>query len=154
MKNQNLIYCIGHGVGQIQGTEEQTIGDKVLTFIKAKILSNGMILSLPQENKTKKYRNLIKKSDVNKIYSFLKETDYKPDLSTWNRRQRDYISRIQDLDVFKVASVLRDLNIIEKFKKLSFGEMKTREKVVNLLAAEIQLVSAQNIKEIKEQLLQ
>ena len=154
MISQKLIYCMGHGVGQVESTEEKEVGGQLLKFINAKILSNGLKVSFPDNSKVSKHRKLITKKDLNRLYSFLEEKDYTPDNSTWNRRNRDYLNRIKSLDVLEVASILRDLLVLEKSKKLSFGERKMKDQVLSLLADEIHLITKEPIKIIKNNLTQ
>jgi len=149
---QKLIYCSGHGISQIMESEEKSIGSQVISFINTKVLTNGLKISIPENNKNPKYREILTKKQINKIYDFLKEQNYKPDMSTWNRRNRDYIQKLQSLDVFEVASVLRDIVVLENHKKLSFGERKTKEQALKLLADEIHCVTKEPLNHIKENL--
>lgn len=149
---QKLIYCSGHGISQILESEEKNIGDQLISFINTKVLSNGLKLSIPEKNKNPKYREILNKKEINKIYNFLKNQDYKPDMSTWNRRNRDYTQKLQSLDFLDVASVLRDIIVLENHKKLSFGEKKTKEQALKLLADEIHCVTKEPLAHIKENL--
>lgn len=152
MKNQSLIYCMGHGVGVVVDKSERSIGEDKLSFINAKIVANGLTLMLPEKNKNKQFRKLLKKEDISGLYSFMKERSYDADNSTWNRRNRDYLLRIKSLNHLEVASVLRDIMVLSKKKKLSFGERRMKDQVLDLLSHEIHYVTKNSIEDIKKNL--
>ena len=153
MKKQDLIYCMGHGVGVVVNTETKEFGGDKVDFIHAKIVKNGMTLMIPENKKKNQYRRLLNQKKIDEIYEFLSQRDYKADNSTWNRRHRDYLARVKSLDHLEVSSVLRDLMVLEKTKKLSFGERKMKEQVIELLSNEIHYVTKQNQSEIENSLL-
>lgn len=147
-----MMYFAGHGIGQVESRETKDFNGNLLEFLNAKILSNGLKISFPLNNKKPKNRELLNEKQIKKLYKFLQDRDYKADNSTWNRRHREYMNKIKSLDVTEVASILRDLLVLEKTKKLSFGERKMKEQVLDLLSDEIYFVTKEDKNLLKERL--
>ena len=53
--------------------------------------------------------------------------------TTWNRRYREYVQNINSGEPLKIASVLRELELFNIRKPLSFGESKMHTKALELV---------------------
>ena len=130
--------CPGHGVGKILAIEERQIGDEQKSFYLVKIISNNMTIMVPTSSETG-IRSLVSKTEVEEIYKLLKQHNIEIDLSTWNRRYREYTSKINTGSLTEIAEVLRALFLLKNRKPLSFGEKKMLGHCLGLLSEEIAL---------------
>jgi CarD family transcriptional regulator len=135
-----------HGVGIIEKIETQEISGCQQDFYVMRILDNNMIIMIPTNNVDNVgLREIIRQSDVSKLYSILKQKEISIDNRTWNRRYREHMDKIKTGSVFDVAEVYRDLLVLGSDKDLSFGEKKMLETARALLVKEISL--AKNVNE-------
>ena len=128
-----------HGVGIIRDvvTQDMEDGERVTVYV-LKILDNGMTIRVPVNNaRSIGMRAVITREHVDKVYEILRDRDVPTDNQTWNRRYRDYMSKIKTGDPLEVAKVLRDLALLKGDKALSFGERKMFDQARCLLVQEI-----------------
>ena len=126
------------GVGIVRDVVTQHIDGEKHTVFVVKILDNGMTIRVPVRNaRANGMRNVISRGHVEKVYDILRDRDVPTDNQTWNRRYRDYTSKIKTGDPLEVAKVLRDLALLKSEKTLSFGERKMFEQARKLLVQEI-----------------
>ncbi len=130
--------CPGHGVGQISDIEEKIQGSEVTNFYILRLLSNGMKVMIPLDNRSG-IRPLVGSEEVNKIFDLLTDHDVSLDTSTWNRRYREYMEKIKTGSLIEIADVLRSLFLLKSKKNLSFGEKKMLDQCRDLLVQEISL---------------
>jgi CarD family transcriptional regulator len=127
-----------HGVGIIRDVVTKELDGERATFYVLKILDNGMTISVPVNNaRSIGMRQVIHRDHVQKVYEILRDRDVPTDNQTWNRRYRDYMSKIKTGDPLEVAKVLRDLALLKSEKALSFGERKMFDQARSLLVQEI-----------------
>lgn len=127
-----------HGVGIIRDVVTEELSGEKATFYVLKILDNGMTIRVPVHNARQiGMRAIINVEQIDKVYEILKNRDVPTDNQTWNRRYRDYMSKIKTGDPIEVAKVLRDLALLKGDKALSFGERKMFDQARNLLVQEI-----------------
>lgn len=127
-----------HGVGIIRDVVTRELEGEKSTFYVLKILDNGMTIMVPVNNaRSIGMRPVISKEHVNKVFEILRDRDVPTDNQTWNRRYRDYMSKIKTGDPIEVAKVLRDLALLKGDKALSFGERKMFDQARTLLVQEI-----------------
>ncbi len=138
-----------HGVGVIERLERRKVSGDDQTFYVLKVLGSETTIMVPINNVTSVgLRKVMKKSQVAKVYSILKDKNTGDvDTQTWNRRYREYTEKIKTGCVMEVASVLRDLFLLKIDKELSFGERKMFDTAKNLLVKELSV--AQKTKEDK-----
>ena len=102
-----------------------------------KVLENGLTFKVPVNLvKEKGVRLPVEAPVVIEIYSVLKDHDVPRDKQTWNRRYREYMTKIKTGDPMEVASVLRDLALLRNQKQLSFGERKMYDQAHTLVVQE------------------
>ncbi|ATH08309.1 CarD family transcriptional regulator [Halobacteriovorax marinus] len=139
--------CPGHGVGQVCDIEEKEVGGDKLSFYIIKIIANGMTVMVPT-NSENGIRELVGNEEINEVYELLQDHDVEVDNSTWNRRYREYMTKIKTGSLLEIADVLRALFLLRAKKNLSFGEKKMLEQCRDLLAQEISLSNGNDTKEI------
>lgn len=143
----NYVVCPGHGVGQITNVEIKELGGVDKSFYIVKIISNGMTIMVPTENK-EGIRALIDKSEADNVFTLLTDHNVKVDNSTWNRRHRDYLAKVKTGSLLEIADVLRSLFLLKDSKKLSYGERKMMDQCKELLSKEISLSTGNSEVEI------
>ncbi len=143
------VVCPGHGVGHICDIEERNYGGDKKSFYSVEILSNNMTIMVPVDSEHA-IRALVKEEEVQKVYDLLRDHNVTIDQSTWNRRSREYISKIKTGSLEEIARVLRELFLLKTQKTLSFGEKKMLEQCKNLLVEEISLLKGNEAKYIKK----
>jgi len=139
--------CPGHGVGQIVDIEEREVGGDKLYFYIIKVIANGMTVMVPTNSETG-IRTLVDESQINEVYELLNDHDVTVDNSTWNRRYRDYMTKVKTGSLLEIADVLRSLFLLKNKKNLSFGEKKMLDQCKDLLVQEISItngIEKQNI---------
>lgn len=147
----NYVVCPGHGVGQITNVESKELSGETKSFYIVKIISNGMTIMVPSDNKNG-LRELISDNDVNEVFELLNEHDVKVDNSTWNRRHREYLAKVKTGSLLEIADVLRSLFLLKSSKKLSFGERKMMDQCRELIVKEISISTGGVEKEISEKI--
>jgi len=143
--------CPGHGVGQICDIEERELGGEKKTYYIIKIISNGMTIMVPTDSGSG-VRGLVGGHVIDEVYSLLNDHDVEVDNSTWNRRYRDYMTKIKTGSLIEIADVLRSLFLLKYRKSLSFGEKKMLDQCKVLIAQEISLSKGGSVKEIEGQI--
>ncbi len=142
-----------HGVGVIESIEHRQSGDAEQAFYVMKILNNNMLIMIPTTNsKNVGLRNIISPDEVEQVYHILKEKDVEIGAQTWNRRYREYMEKIKTGSVFEVASVLRDLYLLQEDKDLSYGERKMMDTAKNLLIKEISIANKVDEMQVEKQI--
>lgn len=143
----SYVVCPGHGVGQITNIETKQLGEAEKSFFIIKIISNGMTVMVPTDNKDG-IRELVKSSEIQEVFSLLADHDVKVDNSTWNRRHREYLAKVKTGSLLEIADVLRSLFLLKTSKKLSFGERKMMDQCKDLISKEISISTGNPEKEI------
>ncbi|PIK16110.1 CarD family transcriptional regulator [Halobacteriovorax sp. JY17] len=139
--------CPGHGVGQVCDIEEREVGAEKLSFYILKIIANGMTVMVPT-NSENGIRELVGMNEINEVYELLQDHNIQIDNSTWNRRYREYMTKIKTGSLLEIAEVLRALFLLKDKKNLSFGEKKMLEQCRDLLAQEISLSNGDDSKKV------
>ena len=145
----DYVVCPGHGVGRIAGIQERNCGEQTKSFYSVEVLSKSMTIMVPMDSENG-IRPIISENDINRVYDLLKNHDVKLDYSSWNRRYRDYMSKIKTGSLEEIAEVLRELFLLKEEKTLSFGEKKMLERCKGLLAEEISLSKGNELELVKD----
>jgi CarD family transcriptional regulator len=128
----------GHGVGVIEAIESKTISEREQLFYILRIVDNGMTIMIPTGNiDVVGLREVIPPMEIPKVFQILKERRISLGNQTWNRRYREYMEKINGGSIFSIAEVLRDLQVLQMGKNLSFGERKILDTAKNLLVKEL-----------------
>ena len=134
------VVCPGHGVGQICSVDSKEMNGEMKSFYIIKVITNGMKVMIPVDSKDG-VRALIPSTDINSVFELLEDQNVKVDMSTWNRRHREYTLKVKTGSLLEIADVLRQLLLLKMTKKLSFGERKMLDQCKELIVKEISLSS-------------
>lgn len=135
----------GHGVGEINTIVEKQIVGTSQRIFEITIASSGMRIMVPvAQAESVGLRKVVDRKAVDRVYSILRDRNFKIDTQTWNRRFREYSQKIETGSVFEIAEVLRDLSVLSADKELSFGEKKMLDKAKSLLVSEIAIAKARS----------
>lgn len=142
----NVVYP-GHGVAIIDEIVEKTVGGSIIPFYKLNFLYKDMTILVPVYNVDAIGLRLPSKQ--NEIETILQELAKKPEKkidgvdftpSGWNRRNKDYQTKIQGGNLLEIARIYRDLMYIAQHKELSFGERTLQQATEELIAQEMQVI--------------
>jgi CarD family transcriptional regulator len=135
-----------HGVVKIKGIEVKEICGTKKTFYILKVLDGDVTVMVPTDNaRTVGLRPVISKKEVARVYQILKSR--KKSLNStnghqsWNKRYREYAEKLKSGDIFEVATVFRDIFLLQNEKELSFGERRIMENARSLLIKEIAIAT-------------
>ena len=145
------VVCPGHGVGQICSVDTKELNGEMKSFYIIKVVSNGMKVMIPVDSK-EGVRALIPATDINGVFELLTDKNVKVDMSTWNRRHREYTLKVKTGSLLEIADVLRQLLLLKMTKKLSFGERKMLDQCKELIVKEISLSSGSPEGDISEKI--
>lgn len=130
------VFCSGYGVGQIEGIETRKFSGVSTSFYMIRILDKDITLMRPV-NKVEGLRPIVGDKEVARVYSMLKDKKVVVEMTTWNRRSRQYNEKLATGDIFEITEVLRDLCVLRETKVLSFGEKQMLDKAKSLLIEEL-----------------
>ena len=141
---EKVVYPM-HGAGIIEGIEDKELLGEVKQFYILKLPIKNMKVMLPTESAEKLgVRKVVDKVAFNEVISVLAQEQGKmPD--NWNRRYRANLERVKTGDIFEVASVVRNLEILDREKGLSTGERKMLNNSKQILVSE--LILSRDLKE-------
>ncbi len=143
-ENDKIVYP-GHGVGIINTIQARSIGGETHHIFEITIMESGMKVMVPVvQAQAVGIRKVIDKKSVEKVFTILRDRDFKIDTQTWNRRFREYSNKIKTGSPFEIAEVLRDLSVLSVDKQLSFGEKKMLDMAQSLLVSEIAIAKARS----------
>ena len=126
------------GVGIVREIKSLELEETTYEVYEIKILDNGLTYTCPTDQADANgIRQVIPIDAVDRVYEILRDRDTPTDKQTWNRRYRDYMSKIKTGDPLEVASVLRDLALLKTQKTLSFGERKMYDQAHGLIVQEV-----------------
>jgi CarD family transcriptional regulator len=134
------VVCPGHGVGQVCSIDTKELNGEQKSFYIIKVVTNGMKVMIPVDSK-EGVRALIPSTDISGVFELLENQNVKVDVSTWNRRHREYTLKVKTGSLLEISDVLRQLLLLKMTKKLSFGERKMLDQCKELLVKEISLSS-------------
>ena len=130
--------CPGHGVGRVVDLQVKDFSGQKKSFYAVEIVNGGMTVMIPTDSKGG-IRELVSGEEIEGIYSLLKQRDVDVDTSTWNRRYREYTTKIKTGSLVEIAEVLRALLLLKINKALSYGEKKMLNQCCDLLVQEISI---------------
>lgn len=144
----DYLVCPGHGVGQLLSIESQEVAGQTIYCYHVKIINNGMMIMVPINGK-ENIRPLVSNNEISDVFDLLNDHEINPSRSTWNRRYREYMAKINTGSLIEIADVLRNLLILRISKKLSFGEKKMVELCKELIVKEVALSTGDQEVEIR-----
>ncbi|MCL6583787.1 MAG: CarD family transcriptional regulator [bacterium] len=128
------------GVGEILAIEAKIILGVEQRYYILRILSNGTTIMVPIDNADDVgLRELISPDEVDKVVDVLRGKG-EPMSPKWSKRYKDNMDRLKTGSIFQLASVLRNLMLMNRKKELSFGEKRMLDSVKSLIVDEISYV--------------
>ena len=134
----DFVVCPGHGVGQVCDIDQREIRGEFKSFFVIKVLANGLKMMIPEDS-ANNVRGLVETKEIDEVFHLLSDHEVDVDNSTWNRRHREYMQKINTGSLLEIADVLRSLFLLKNVKSLSFGERKMLDLCKELLTKEIAL---------------
>ena len=126
------------GVAEVVSIETKVILGESQTLYTLRVIDTDKKIMIPVDNvETVGLRSIISKKQGEEVYDILRERDVELDQQTWNRRRRMYDDKIHTGSPYRIAEVLRDLNLLKHTKTLSTGEKMTLEFAKRLLVQEL-----------------
>jgi CarD family transcriptional regulator len=147
-----LVYP-AHGVGVLDDIQVRSISGTEQKFYKITIIETGMKIMVPlSQVESVGIRKVVDEDTIEKVFDILRDKKVTIDTQTWNRRFREYSQKIKTGSVFEIASVIRDLSVLQNDKELSFGEKKMLDTAQGLLVKEISIAKSKSEEHIRTQL--
>ncbi|MFH1831614.1 MAG: CarD family transcriptional regulator [bacterium] len=145
-RNDKVIYP-GHGVAVVRDIIEKSISGSTVKLVKLVFLFKDMTILVPLYNVNS--IGIRHPSDMQIVNTVMSELYSKPDRrlesidftpSGWNRRNKDYQSKIQSGNLLEISKIYRDLMHVSEQKELSFGERTLLQSTEDLIVQELQVV--------------
>ncbi len=137
----------GYGVAVIHQMVNRMVSGKQTTFYMLKFSNKKMTILIPETKlENVGIRSLCSNKDLQEIFVILNEYDlesilkYYQNIANWNRRYKEYQSKLRSGDLIEMAKIYRDLQIIAIKKELSFGERNLLTQIEILLSEEVATV--------------
>ena len=145
--NDKVVYP-GYGVAQIIRVIEKRVGEHPTCFFELHFLNRDMTILVPTDKLISVgIRPLSSQNSINNMLKMLAQDRYErmkaAKISNWNKRSKDYQSRLRSGDILEISKIYRDLKCIARSKELSFGEKNLLQQTENLLVEEISIVKGQ-----------
>lgn len=134
-----------HGAGVIEGIEEKELLGETKKFYILKLPIRNMKVMLPIDNaENLGVRKVVDINAFGQVMDILaQDKSIMPD--NWNRRYRSNLELVKTGDIFEVATVVRNLEILDREKGLSTGERKMLNNSKQILVSE--LILSKDLKE-------
>jgi CarD family transcriptional regulator len=139
----SYVNCGKHGVGIIKKIDKRVVGSVSAGFYIINVLSSEITVIHPVSSADSMCRKLLTAEEVENVLN-KNEACSEMTNSTWNRRYREHMEKIES-GLFKDwVAVAKTLLMVRLQKDLSFGERKMFDQVIQLLVQEIQIGSSDN----------
>ncbi len=153
---ENGVYP-AHGVVEVVGIESKEFRGTSKRFYILKVLDNEVTVMVPTDNaNTVGLRPIVSKSKVSRVYNILgnkKKSNVRTNGNqSWNKRYREYADKLKSGDIYEVASVLREIRLLQNGKELSFGERRIMDSALGLLIKEISISKKQKEDKIESEI--
>jgi len=140
--HEKVIYP-GYGIAIINRLVERLVLDKKTNFFELKFYNKDMTVLIPEDRlESIGIRKLSSKLELVEMYDHLgkfgaRDIITEHNASTWNKRNKEYQSKLRSGKLLSIASIYKELNLISLDKELSFGERNLFNQIENLLIEEI-----------------
>jgi len=139
-----------HGAGVIKNIESKEILGKKKSYFIMKMPIGEMKVMVPVDNiEEVGIREVISKEEMEEVITVLKGDKTKMP-KNWNRRYRANMDKIKSGDIIEIATVVRNLMLLDVDKPLSTGERKMLNDANQMLVSEIVLVCDYTIEETED----
>jgi len=135
-----IVYPL-HGAGTIESIESKKVLGEAKDYFVLKLPVRNMKVMLPLDNvHNLGLRNIEDAEQLDEVYEVLAQ-EASDMSSNWNRRYRDNMEKVRTGDICEVATVVRDLMIMDSEKGLSTGEKKMLNNAKQILISEIAMIN-------------
>lgn len=140
--NEKVVYP-GYGVAIINRLVERLVVNKKTNFFELKFYNKDMTVLIPEDRlQSIGVRKLSSDQEIIGMFDFLKTFDARDiitehNASTWNKRNKEYQSKLRAGQLLGIASIYKELQLIGLDKELSFGERNLFNQIEFLLIEEI-----------------
>lgn len=140
--NDKVVYP-GHGVALISKIVSRSVANQTITFYELQFQNKDMTIMIPLDRlKEVGIRPLSSPSKIKTMLATLtqpiiRKKTVENSSTNWNRRKKEYQSKLQTGSIEDITSIYRDLKHISKGKELSFGEKNLLLRTEALLVEEI-----------------
>lgn len=142
-KGQKVVYPM-YGIAEVSAIEQRPMGDKAINVYVLRTSDAGLTIMVPTTNAAAVgLRAVIPKSDVEEVLDILRRREVRRDNQPWNRRSREYNEKLKTGNIFEIAEVVRDINMLRTVKELSFGERQMLDKARTLVVRELAVAKGQ-----------
>jgi CarD family transcriptional regulator len=136
-----------HGVVKVKGIEIKEICGTKRAFYILKVIDSDATVMVPTDNAgIVGLRPVITKSEIPSIYRILRGKKRAINSGnghqSWNKRYREYAEKLKSGNILEVATVLRDIYLLQGEKELSFGERRIMDAARALLIKEISIAKS------------
>ena len=133
---QKVVYP-NHGVGVVEKIEPTKMGEEELTFYHLRLLSNNSKVMVPEENlELVGLRPLGTKKSIKELLTMLGDGDIDT-FKDWKGRYKQNLDKMKTGELFPVAEVLKNLQLVSQRKSLSFREKKMYERAKYFIVSEV-----------------
>ncbi|NMA49609.1 MAG: CarD family transcriptional regulator [Tissierellia bacterium] len=148
---EKIVYPM-HGAGVIEKIEEKEILGERREYFIIKMPIGDMKVMVPVTNVEEVgVREIISEEEVAEVMEVLEGHKTKMP-QNWNRRYRANMERIKTGDILEIASVVRNLTLLDNEKSLSTGERKMLSNAKQMLLSELVLVTDETMEVIEEKM--
>jgi CarD family transcriptional regulator len=143
--NEKVVYP-GHGVAQINRLIKKLIATQETIFYELTFLNKDVTVLVPTHNaEAVGIRPLSSDEHIKDVFKILtaparRLNHYEFTASNWNKRNKEYQSKLRTGSLRDLSEIYRDLRYIATQKELSFGEKNLLHQTEALLVEEISLV--------------
>ena len=140
-----------HGIALVSDITEMSVLSEQIECIKLDFERKKMSLFLPLKKlEAQGLRPLIKQSEAEDIFKILKETS-KFLRVIWNRRSKEYESKIQSGSIHACAEVVRDLYKNTNNPNRSYTEAVIYEEALYRVISELAIVEKRKYEEVEKE---
>ena len=131
-----------HGAGTIVDIETKTFMDVEQSFYVIRMPIASVKIIVPVDNaENLGVRPVIDREQGNKVIEVLKE-DITEMPTKWNQRYRENLDIIRTGDIFEIAKVVKNLQVLDQEKGLSTTEKKMLESSKKMIVSELVLIGS------------
>jgi CarD family transcriptional regulator len=149
--NQSLIYG-SFGLCVVKRIETKKIAGVEKNFYILSSSGNQSQTFMISEDQSKLLRPIADVQLAQKAFNFACSGMVSVSSTTWNRRYREFMEKLQTGELMEIALVYRSLTVLRRTKDLSFGERKMLDQSHYRLIQEISLSLNQNAEMLENQL--
>lgn len=142
--NEKVVYS-GHGVAYISCILDKVVGGAVTQFFELSFYNKEMTILVPVSSANLVgIRKLSSKENIEHAFKILSDSNasaQEASNSNWNRRNKDYQTKLKSGNLYDICKIYRDLKRMSVKKELSFGEKTLLAKTESLIVEEVSIVS-------------